>query len=44
MLFKAGVLALLDEKEPELKSFALQKLNNVVDEFWAEISEAVEKM
>lgn len=40
----AGILALLDEKEPELKSFALRKLNNVVDEFWAEISESVDKI
>jgi hypothetical protein len=44
IIFIAGILALLDEREPELKSFALRKLNNVVDEFWAEISEAVEKM
>ncbi len=44
MISTAGILALLDEREPELKAFALRKLNNVVDEFWAEISEAVEKM
>ncbi|CAB4003994.1 26S proteasome non-ATPase regulatory subunit 1, partial [Paramuricea clavata] len=40
----AGILALLDEREPELKSFALRKLNNVVNEFWPEISEVVEKI
>jgi len=34
-----GVLALLDEQEPQLQTFALTKLNDVVDEFWPEISE-----
>jgi hypothetical protein len=29
---------------PELKVFALKKLDNIVDEFWPEISEVVEKM
>lgn len=29
---------------PELKVFALKKLNMIVDEFWPEISEAIEKM
>lgn len=43
-LLSAGILALLNEREPELKAFALRKLNNVVDEFWAEISDEVEKM
>ncbi|XP_074657663.1 26S proteasome non-ATPase regulatory subunit 1-like [Tubulanus polymorphus] len=40
----AGVISLLDEEEPELKVFALEKLNNIVDVFWAEISEAVTKI
>ncbi|XP_014666244.1 PREDICTED: 26S proteasome non-ATPase regulatory subunit 1-like [Priapulus caudatus] len=40
----AGVISLLDEKESELKWFALQKLDELVDEFWAEISEAIEKI
>jgi 26S proteasome regulatory subunit N2 len=40
----AGVISLLDEPEPQLKAFALEKLNNIVDVFWAEISENVEKM
>lgn len=40
----AGILALLDEEETELKYFALQKLNGIVDVFWAEISEAVMKI
>jgi 26S proteasome regulatory subunit N2 len=29
---------------PELKVFALRKLDLIVDEFWPEISEAIEKM
>ena len=40
----AGILALLDEPESEVKLFALQKLNQIVDMFWAEISEAVDKI
>lgn len=35
---------LLDEEDPELKIFALKKLNVIVDEFWAEISDAIEKI
>lgn len=40
----AGVIALLDEPEPQLKVFALEKLNKIVDVFWAEISEAIDKI
>jgi hypothetical protein len=41
----AGLLALLQEvEEPELVSYALEKLNEVVDEFWPEISEDVVAM
>jgi hypothetical protein len=29
---------------PELKVFALKKLDGIVDEFWFEISECIEKM
>lgn len=29
---------------PEVKYFALKKLDAIVDEFWPEISEAIEKM
>ncbi|XP_046557496.1 LOW QUALITY PROTEIN: 26S proteasome non-ATPase regulatory subunit 1-like [Haliotis rubra] len=39
-----GVLSLLDEQEPQLKVFALDKLNKIVDVFWAEISESVDKI
>lgn len=34
-------MALLHEPEQELQIYALKKLNEVVDHFWAEISEAV---
>uniref|UniRef100_A0A6I8RPL9 26S proteasome non-ATPase regulatory subunit 1 n=1 Tax=Xenopus tropicalis TaxID=8364 RepID=A0A6I8RPL9_XENTR len=40
----AGILSLLDEEEPQLKEFALHKLNAVVNDFWAEISESVDKI
>lgn len=42
--FLAGVIALLDEHDDDLKVYALQKLNGIVDQFWAEISDAVSKM
>lgn len=42
--FLAGIISLLEEPRPELKVFALRKLDNIVDEFWPEISEAIEKM
>ena len=40
----AGVISLLDEPEPQLKVFALEKLNRIVNVFWAEISEAIDKI
>ena len=40
----AGILSLLDEPEDEVKVFALNKLNSVVNTFWPEISEFVEKI
>lgn len=40
----SGIISLLEEDRPELKSFALSKLNDIVDEFWAEISEVIEKI
>lgn len=40
----AGIISLLDEDMPELKVFALRKLDSIVDEFWMEISEAIEKI
>ncbi len=43
-LFPGGILALLDETEPALKAHALVQLDAVVDQFWAEISDALPKM
>ena len=43
-LLAAGVIALLDEPEDQLKVYALRRLNDIVPEFWPEISDHVEKM
>ena len=40
----SGVISLLDEHQPEIKEYALHKLNDIVDEFWPEISEAIVKV
>jgi hypothetical protein len=40
----AGFLALLQEPEPELQAHALVNLNNVVDQLWMEIADAVSTM
>lgn len=40
----AGIISLLDEPMSELKIFALRKLDLIVDEFWPEISEAIQKI
>ncbi|XP_011204147.2 26S proteasome non-ATPase regulatory subunit 1 [Bactrocera dorsalis] len=40
----AGIISLLDEPMPDLKVFALKKLDSIVDEFWPEISESIEKI
>ncbi|KAI3384373.1 hypothetical protein SNEBB_010769 [Seison nebaliae] len=37
----SGVLALLHEKDNDLKTFGLQKLNEMVDTFWPEIVEEI---
>ncbi|XP_022093769.1 26S proteasome non-ATPase regulatory subunit 1-like [Acanthaster planci] len=39
-----GVISLLDEPDTKLKIFALEKLNLLVDDFWAEIADSVEKI
>ncbi|KAI8891036.1 26S proteasome regulatory complex, non-ATPase subcomplex, Rpn2/Psmd1 subunit [Backusella circina FSU 941] len=39
-----GIIALLDEPQPELKVYALEQLNGLVDEFWAEISDSIAKI
>ena len=40
----AGVLSFLDENDFDLQEMALKKLDQVVDQYWAEISESVRKM
>lgn len=40
----AGIISLLDENQTELRVFALKKLDSIVNEFWPEISEAIEKI
>jgi len=40
----AGIIALLDENEHELKHYALKKLDGIVEEFWAEISDVITKI
>ncbi len=40
----SGIIALLDEPNDDIKEFALTKLNDVVHEFWAEISTYIEKV
>ena len=40
----AGILSLLEEPEAQIKFFALQKLDRVVDMFWPEISESVDSI
>jgi len=40
----AGILSLLDEEDYELKELALDRLNQIVDQFWAEISESIRKI
>ena len=39
-----GLLALLDEPQSQVQGYALEKLNDVVDVFWAEIADAVDKI
>lgn len=40
----SGIISLLDEPQSELKEYALHKLNDIVDEFWPEISEVIVKV
>lgn len=40
----SGILSLLEEDKYELKTYALEKLNVIVDDFWAEISEIIDKI
>ena len=43
-LIAAGILSLLAEPEVEVKVFALQRLDELVDCFWAEIADRVSKL
>ncbi|KAJ3068676.1 proteasome regulatory particle base subunit [Podochytrium sp. JEL0797] len=40
----AGVISLLDETDERLKTYALEQLNTIVDQFWAEIADSVTKI
>nr|VZI33130.1 unnamed protein product [Spirometra erinaceieuropaei] len=40
----AGFVALLEDSRADVKAFALKRLNDLADEFWAEISESVDKI
>lgn len=41
----SGYIALLDENETyDLKLHALERLNSLVDQFWAEIAESITKV
>ncbi|KAI9206804.1 armadillo-type protein [Polychytrium aggregatum] len=40
----AGIISLLDEQDEELLVYSLTKLNEIVDQFWAEISDSVTKI
>ncbi|VDN98821.1 unnamed protein product [Rodentolepis nana] len=40
----AGFISLLDDERQDIKAFALKRLTDLVDEFWAEISESVDKI
>jgi len=40
----AGVISLLDEQHNDVKTFALRKLDQIVNEFWPEIADSIEKM
>ena len=40
----AGMMALLDEKDVKLQEYALQKLNTLVDRFWAELADSLARL
>ncbi|KAI8369483.1 armadillo-type protein [Radiomyces spectabilis] len=40
----SSIIVLLDEQQPELRVYALQQLNSLVDEFWAEIADSIAKI
>jgi 26S proteasome regulatory subunit N2 len=44
LISAAGYIALIEEPEHELQAHALVNLNELVDQFWMEIADAVSKM
>ncbi|CAL8114196.1 unnamed protein product [Orchesella dallaii] len=40
----AGIISLLDEQHTDVKTFALDKLNSIVNEFWPEIADSIAKI
>lgn len=40
----SGVIGLLDEPDQGLQAYALQQLDHLVDQFWAEIADKASKM
>lgn len=40
----SGIISLLKEDQDEIKEFALTKLNELVNEFWAEIASSIKEM
>jgi hypothetical protein len=39
-----GILSTLEEPDFDLKVSALERLNDMVSEYWTEISESIQKM
>jgi 26S proteasome regulatory subunit N2 len=40
----AGLVGLLDEADQSLQTYALKQLDQLVNEYWAEIADSVPKM
>lgn len=40
----ASLIGLLDEPDQQLRTYALQKLDQLVNQFWPEIADSVSKM
>lgn len=40
----AGLIGLLDESDKQLRCYALEKLDELVNQFWPEIADSVSKM
>lgn len=44
LLSIAGLISLLQDSDPEIQSYAIEELDNVVGLYWAEISDHVVEM